>query len=110
MLDFLKTQCIQRTAPGRFQTYRIWRDGRGTQPSVHLNWSMLAAFSWGYAALGNAQDAALARALFSDVTLRFQGNKGPSAVTFRPMAYPGSESKIFSNIALWGVTGTFLGN
>ena len=107
LLTFLRTHAIVRSKTNTFHTYRILHDGHGIQPSTHLNWAMGAAFSWAYAACGNPADAALSRALLADITLRFQGGKPPSPVTFRPMAYPGSESKIFSNIALWGVTGTF---
>jgi hypothetical protein len=107
MLGFLRQQAVVPLPSGRYQTWRIWRDGRGTDASVHLNWAMMAAFSWGFAALGDVRDRALSRALFANTTAHFQGHRGLSSVTFRPMTYPGSESKVFSNIALWGVTGTF---
>lgn len=108
LLAFLRQHAVHQNSVGRFHTTRIWEAGRKREPSVHLNWAMVAAFSWGFAATQNPADAELARALFRDTSLYFQGGSTPSAVTFRPRAYPGSESKIFSNIALWGVTGTSL--
>lgn len=70
--------------------------------SHHLLWPMAASFALCWLATGDETDRELAASLFENAILFHQGKAG-APLSFRMTAYPGSESKILSNIGLWGL-------
>ncbi len=101
MLGFFDRRLIvMKPAP------RVWRhiDPRGDYRkdlSVHLLWPMASSLAWGGEVFDDDQLRDRARALFREAVFHHQG-KTPSPIAFRMLNYPGAESKILSNIGLWG--------
>ncbi len=101
MLDFFERRLIvMNPAP------RVWRhiDPRGEYRkdlSVHLLWPMASSLAWGAKVFDDETLRLRARALFEEAVFHHQG-KTPSPIAFRMLNYPGAESKILSNIGLWG--------
>lgn len=79
--------------------------GLKKEPGVHLAWPMCASFAYAALALRDAERAESAVALFEGAVRRYQESPAGelSPIAFRMMNYPASESKIWSNIALWGM-------
>ena len=99
-------------APGRdggpTTTWRYWRPEGGKDPDIHLTWARAASFAWAARVFDDPADRKLARDLFEGCVQWFQGYHGRgsarSTVSFRLTQYPGSESKVMSNIGQWGLT------
>ena len=97
---------------------KIWgRSGPGDfhqDISVHYMWPTVQALTYAAVCLGDNDLMTLASEYFESVTRYFQVSAGDwndkdyndpstySPIAFRMMQYPNSETKIMSNIALWG--------
>lgn len=104
MLDHFRNECILGVPDRPLLSYRYVSPELKKEPSIHLSWSMAASFAWAYVVLADPKDRALGRELFGGAARYPQewqdGSMSP--IAFRMMNYPNSESKIFSNIGLWG--------
>lgn len=105
MLKLFRTRCLKFQNGGRpTVVYRqIMPDG-ATEPAIHLAWPMASSLALGAYVTGDPAIADEARRLFEGVARYPQeyGEGAPSPIAFRMMNYPNAESKIYSNIALWG--------
>ncbi|HYC79372.1 MAG TPA: hypothetical protein VEI02_17270 [Planctomycetota bacterium] len=101
-----------RTLP---YTYDQWFPITGPiNPSVHLAWSHVDALTHISAVNGSATDYALSKDLFdalvrywqqgtTTATFNFNSTGSFSAITLRPLQYPGAETKALGNVMLWGM-------
>ncbi|MEZ6197346.1 MAG: hypothetical protein R3F20_16715, partial [Planctomycetota bacterium] len=90
-----------RRERGTLALDRLHDGKRGEEPSIHLLWPAAAAFALTAEATGDATFAREAATLFR-FAVRHQQGRAENPITFRMQGYPGSESKVLSNIALWG--------
>ncbi|MCA9322909.1 MAG: hypothetical protein KDB53_19365, partial [Planctomycetes bacterium] len=107
MIGFFEKEAITGTEHPRVfrhvdpdQDYRV-------EPAVHLLWPVASSLTWGALVLEDAALHARAERLFREVVHHHQ-NDPNSPIAFRMMNYPASESKIISNIGLWGLMGRSL--
>ncbi len=101
MLDFFQRRLIVMTPAPRVWRHIDPRSDYRKDLSVHLLWPMASSLAWGARVFDDAQLRRRARALFREAVFHHQG-KSPSPIAFRMLNYPGAESKILSNIGLWG--------
>ena len=89
-------------------------DGYHAEPSLHHLWVTIDALSYGALAVGKPEYMAAASSLWECVTRYHQEQSSAttiknydspstySKIAFRMQMYPNAETKIMSNIALWG--------
>ena len=95
----------------------VWERFDGTSNwdgSSHHKWATVEALSYGAIALHRADLMQSARMIFESVTRYHQSSAGDTAPTdytdpstfdrigFKTAQYPASETKVMSNMALWG--------
>ena len=105
MQDFLLRHALLPAKPGQPRMVkRNLHPGTGhvDGASHHLLWPMAASYALCWLATGDDADRDLAAALFENAILFHQGKAG-APLSFRMTAYPGSESKVLSNVGLWGL-------
>lgn len=109
------------TMPGgpdnNFTLGKIWTLANMTwndQPSTHHAWGMCDALSYAAVCLGKPNLYALAENLFEGITRYhqvapsdnsprdFNDPSGYSVIAMKMLGYPNSETKVLSNIGLWG--------
>lgn len=101
MLHYFDEQAIAwKPAPRVFRHVNP-ASGLRTEPCVHLAWPLASSFAWGAIVLREPGLREKAARLFREAATHHQ-ESGSSPIAFRMMNYPGSESKILSNIGLWG--------
>jgi len=101
MLAFFKNEALTKSsAPYVYRHVNPLTNYR-VEPSVHLCWPLAASFAWGALVQDDDDAKAMALRLFRHAATNHQ-NRPNSAIAFRMLQYPGSESKIYSNIGLWG--------
>lgn len=125
MADWMMNDVIESapSGPAHARTIgRVWEsiglNGWTNNLHTHHVWSITHALSWAAWVANEPSYLAMAGDLWNGVT-RYQqrgaSQLGPydwndpssySAISYRQLAFPGSESKVMSNIALWG--GTYL--
>ncbi len=102
MAKRFRTAVLKKSPGGPWMAARNMVQGRRDRPSVQLLWPMAASFSLLGRIHKRPADIQLARSLFHDALVFFQGKQG-SPLAFRIMQFPNSESKIHSGIQLWGL-------
>lgn len=120
MANWIMTDVV-KTAPSGPDTNRtvgkVWgraKAGWQSEPSLHHLWVTANALTWAALCIHNNAYMAMAGDLFEGVARYHQKDASDdtpedytdpstfSPIAFRMMQYPGAESKIMSNIALWG--------
>jgi hypothetical protein len=108
------------TGPEYYRTKgMVWERNDGVSSwdgSIHHKWAIIDAMSYGAISLHRGDLMSSARLMWESVTRYHQSSIGDTAPTdftdpatfdrigFKVAQYPGSESKVMSNMALWGQT------
>ncbi len=120
MADWIVNQVVLEVPtgpPSARTTGKVWgryAPGWHQDPSVHHQWVTIESLSYAALCLHDNSYMMLARSLWESVTRYHQespNNGSPhdyndassfSPIAFRMMQYPNAETKVMSNVALWG--------
>ena len=120
MADWIVNEVVLETPAGPTPartTGKVWgrfAPGWHQDPSVHHQWVTIESLSYAALCLHDNAYMMLARSLWESVTRYHQesaSNGSPhdyddpstfSPISFRLMQYPNAETKVMSNVALWG--------
>ncbi|MEE9391089.1 MAG: hypothetical protein V3W41_01140 [Planctomycetota bacterium] len=100
MANFLRKRGL-KTEGNRVLAWRLVTEKTQEHTSTHSLWPLAASFARSYQVFGEPADRDLSRQLFK---VAARGPRGLGTVSTRMRNFPNSESKIVSNIALWGGT------